>query len=192
MELDEVVNMLELEDAISRNMNELSGGELQRVAIAATIMTQPWAKQGAEFLLRDLPGTGNLGATGQQFQNARHPAPALAGRVLRLRNLHRERRAAPSCQCRAKEAAPTQPARVSAARKAIAATMKGSIRAANARRKPSSSKCGGRSKRVRRANRTISARVHDAAAVKAQRRCGVARDQRVVVGGDHDGRTIPV
>jgi ATP-binding cassette subfamily E protein 1 len=38
MKLDEAVQMLELEEAITRNMTELSGGELQRVAIAATIM----------------------------------------------------------------------------------------------------------------------------------------------------------
>ncbi|MCE5296890.1 MAG: ribosome biogenesis/translation initiation ATPase RLI [Euryarchaeota archaeon] len=38
MSLDEVVAMLELEEAIKRNMTELSGGELQRVALAATIM----------------------------------------------------------------------------------------------------------------------------------------------------------
>ncbi len=38
MKLDEVVALLELEEAIKRNMTELSGGELQRVAMAATIM----------------------------------------------------------------------------------------------------------------------------------------------------------
>ena len=38
MNLDEAVQLLELEEAINRNMTELSGGELQRVAIAATIM----------------------------------------------------------------------------------------------------------------------------------------------------------
>ena len=38
MKLDEAVKLLELEEAINRNMTELSGGELQRVAIAATIM----------------------------------------------------------------------------------------------------------------------------------------------------------
>lgn len=36
--LDEVLPMLELEEAATRQMSDLSGGELQRVAIAATIM----------------------------------------------------------------------------------------------------------------------------------------------------------
>jgi ATP-binding cassette subfamily E protein 1 len=38
MTLDEVVPLLDLHEAINRNMTELSGGELQRVAIAASIM----------------------------------------------------------------------------------------------------------------------------------------------------------
>ena len=38
MKVDEAVALLELEEAIKRNMTDLSGGELQRVAMAATIM----------------------------------------------------------------------------------------------------------------------------------------------------------
>lgn len=38
MSMDEAVSLLDLEEAIGRQMTELSGGELQRVAIAATIM----------------------------------------------------------------------------------------------------------------------------------------------------------
>lgn len=38
MTVSEAVQLLELEEAIKRNMTELSGGELQRVAIAATLM----------------------------------------------------------------------------------------------------------------------------------------------------------
>ncbi|MHC1680850.1 MAG: ribosome biogenesis/translation initiation ATPase RLI [Methanomassiliicoccales archaeon] len=38
MSVDEVVSLLDLDEAIGRQMTELSGGELQRVAIAATIM----------------------------------------------------------------------------------------------------------------------------------------------------------
>ncbi|HRU11892.1 MAG TPA: ribosome biogenesis/translation initiation ATPase RLI [Methanomassiliicoccales archaeon] len=38
MAMDEAVALLELEEAIDRQISELSGGELQRVAIAATIM----------------------------------------------------------------------------------------------------------------------------------------------------------
>ncbi|HUT27580.1 MAG TPA: ribosome biogenesis/translation initiation ATPase RLI [Methanomassiliicoccales archaeon] len=38
MTIDEAVPLLELDEAINRQMTELSGGELQRVAIAATIM----------------------------------------------------------------------------------------------------------------------------------------------------------
>jgi len=38
MTLDEVVPLLDLYEAVNRNMTELSGGELQRVAIAASIM----------------------------------------------------------------------------------------------------------------------------------------------------------
>lgn len=38
MSIDEAVSLLDLEEAIGRQMTELSGGELQRVAIAATIM----------------------------------------------------------------------------------------------------------------------------------------------------------
>jgi len=38
MSVDEVVALLDLQEAIGRQMTELSGGELQRVAIAATIM----------------------------------------------------------------------------------------------------------------------------------------------------------
>jgi ATP-binding cassette, sub-family E, member 1 len=38
MTMDEAVDLLDLHEAIKRNMTELSGGELQRVAIAATMM----------------------------------------------------------------------------------------------------------------------------------------------------------
>lgn len=38
MTLDEAVPLLELDEAVNRQMTELSGGELQRVALAATIM----------------------------------------------------------------------------------------------------------------------------------------------------------
>ncbi|OPX61153.1 MAG: Cobalamin import ATP-binding protein BtuD [Methanomassiliicoccales archaeon PtaB.Bin134] len=38
MSMDEAVALLDLEEAVTRQMSELSGGELQRVAIAATIM----------------------------------------------------------------------------------------------------------------------------------------------------------
>ncbi|HIH76718.1 MAG TPA: ribosome biogenesis/translation initiation ATPase RLI [Methanomassiliicoccales archaeon] len=38
MSMDEAVSLLDLDEAIGRQMTELSGGELQRVAIAATIM----------------------------------------------------------------------------------------------------------------------------------------------------------
>ena len=38
MSMDEAVALLDLDEAIGRQMTELSGGELQRVAIAATIM----------------------------------------------------------------------------------------------------------------------------------------------------------
>lgn len=38
MTVDEAVELLDLHEAIKRNMTDLSGGELQRVAIAATIM----------------------------------------------------------------------------------------------------------------------------------------------------------
>ena len=38
MSMDEAVAILDLDEAIGRQMTELSGGELQRVAIAATIM----------------------------------------------------------------------------------------------------------------------------------------------------------
>lgn len=38
MSLEEAVSLLDLEEAVRRNMTDLSGGELQRVAMAATIM----------------------------------------------------------------------------------------------------------------------------------------------------------
>ena len=60
---------------------------------------------------------------------------------------------APSRQCRASEAAPTAPASARAARKAIAATRNGSIRSDSARRRPSSSKPAGRSRRAAAAER---------------------------------------
>ncbi|HSV42352.1 MAG TPA: ribosome biogenesis/translation initiation ATPase RLI, partial [Methanomassiliicoccales archaeon] len=38
LKVDEAVELLDLHEAVKRNMTELSGGELQRVAIAATLM----------------------------------------------------------------------------------------------------------------------------------------------------------
>jgi ATP-binding cassette subfamily E protein 1 len=40
MDVEQAIGLLELEEAVKRNMTDLSGGELQRVAVAATLMKE--------------------------------------------------------------------------------------------------------------------------------------------------------